>query len=180
MANVTHEVRVDLDTGAIPPVVCAHQNDTSRVVRVLLYFRNEAFDLGSSHTAKVSAKLPSIEKGYRVISGNDMPSAFTCSGNVIEFYIDDFLEVSGEGYMTVIIKEKDDATETVRPINIRLIIQQSADGASVIAGASDFPTTLTGIAENYLEQNAPTMIADYIQNEIGIATVAETKSYLGI
>lgn len=180
MANVTHEIRVDLDTGAIPPAVFAHQNDTSRVVRVLLFFRNEEFDLGSSHTAKVAAKLPSVEKGYRVIAGNNMVNAHTCSGNVIEFYIDDFLEVSGEGYMTVIIKEKNDATETVRPINIRLVIQQSADGASVVAGASDFPATLEGITGEWLENNAPSMIEDYIQNEIGIATVAETKSYLGI
>lgn len=180
MANVTHEVRVDLDTGVIPPVVFAHQNDTSRVVRVLLFFRNEEFDLGSTHSAKVAAKLPSLEKGYRVIAGNKMVNAHTCSGNVIEFYIDDFLEVSGEGYMTVIIKEKNDATETVRPINIRLVIQQSADGASVVAGASDFPATLEGITGEWLENNAPSMIEDYIQNEIGIATVAETKSYLGI
>lgn len=180
MANVTHEVRVDLDTGVIPPVVFAHQNDTSRVVRVLLFFRNEEFDLGSSHTAKVAAKLPSVEKGYRVIAGNNMVNAHTCSGNVIEFYIDDFLEVSGEGYMTVIIREKNDATETVRPINIRLVIQQSADGASVVAGASDFPVTMEGLVGDWLEENSTTMVNNYIENVLGVATVAETKEYLGI
>ena len=61
----------------------------------------------------------------------------TVSGNKVSVTLPvAYTQISGVGMLTMIITP---SSGTVRPVNIRLVVQKSADGDDTIAGSSDFP-----------------------------------------
>lgn len=72
----------------------------------------------------------------------------TVSGNKVSVTLPvAYTQISGVGMLTMIITP---TSGTVRPVNIRLVVQKSADGADVIASASDFPSDIEGIVNGWL------------------------------
>ena len=176
MAVTTQNIKIDLNTGKVLPVAYTHQNDTNRQFVFELYNNGVAYTL-SGTTVKFAYVSPKVNGQYTVIAGSSMASG-TVSGNTVTVTLPSaYTAVSGTGLLTMILTS---SSNTIRPINIRLVVQKSADGADVLSGASDFPTEMTDIAENWLEENIDDVVSDYITNTLGIATVAETQSYLGI
>lgn len=168
MANITTQtIRVDLSTGKVIPTAYTHQNDTARTLVFDMYNGGLPYTM-TGNTVKFAYKSPIVNGRYTVIAGSSMASG-TVSGNTVSVTLPaTYTAVAGIGILTMIITP---SSGTVRPVNIALVVQNSADGAETISGASDFPTTL--------EET----VVDYLENDLGgfgVATVAETKSYLGI
>lgn len=168
MANITTQtIRVDLNTDRIIPSAFTHQNDTARTLVFDMYNGGMPYTM-TGNTVKFAYKSPIVNGQYSVIAGASMASG-TVSGNKVSVTLPvAYTAVSGVGMLTMIITP---TSGTVRPVNIRLVVQKSADGADVVASASDFPTTLEETVINYLENDL---------GGFGVATVAETQSYLGI
>ena len=147
MAITTQTIPIELNTRGSCPTAFVHQNDTNRSLVFALYNNGEAYTPPSGTTCKVAAILPG-EGGYRVIAGSSMVSA-SISGDKITFTpTEPYTRKSGNGVITLILTT---SSATLRPINVNFVIQQSGDGADVIAGASDFPATLYSYAEEILE-----------------------------
>lgn len=71
----------------------------------------------------------------------------TVSGNKVTVTLpSEYTAISGVGMLTMIITP---TSGTVRPVNIRLVVQKAADGDDVVAGASDMPDRLAELAEQY-------------------------------
>ena len=167
MAITTQTIRVDLNTGKVPPTAFIHQNDTGRTLVFDMYLNGSTYSM-TGNTVKFAYRSPIVDGRYTVIAGSSMASG-TVSGNKVTVTLPQaYTAIKGTGILTMIITP---SSGTVRPVNIRLAVQMSADGSDSVSGASDFPTTL--------EET----VIDYLENDLGgfgVATVAETKSYLGI
>ena len=168
MANITTDtIRVDLNTSKSIPKAFTHQGDTARTLVFKMYNNGAEYSM-SGNTVKFAYKTPNVNGQYTVITGSSMVSG-TVSGNTVSVTLPEaYTAVSGIGILTMIITP---SSGTVRPVNIALVVQESADGPKTIAEASDFPTTLEEIVTDYLENGL---------GGFGFATVEETKSYLGI
>lgn len=174
-------INIDISTRGAPPVAYTHQGDTDRTFLVNLFENGEAFAV-AGFTVKVAAILPG-DGGYTVITGANMVSATktTTGTNQIMFTPSaQYTARSGRGILTLIMTTNTGTPATIRPINIDFRIQKSADGPDVIAGASDFPETLAAYAGDWFEENGAATLEDVVRNQIGIATVAETRTYLGL
>lgn len=177
MANIiTQTIRVDLNTGKVIPTAFVHQNDTARSLVFELYLNGESFDV-SSYTVKFAYVSPTVNGQHTVIAGNSMATGLVSGNKVTVTLPVAYTRISGVGLLTMIITP---SSGTIRPVNIRLVVQKSADGPDTVSGASDFPTTLEEFASEWFDANASSVVSDVISNQIGIATVAETKSYLGL
>lgn len=149
MAINTQTVRIDLNTGKSMPTVFTHQNDNNRQVTFALYNNGVAYT-PSSTTVKFGYVSPIVNGQYSVIAGNNMASG-TVSGNTVTVTLPStYTAVSGVGMLTMILTT---SNNTLRPVNIKLVVQRSADGSDVVTGASDFPTTLEGIVEDWADDN---------------------------
>ena len=147
MAVTTQNIKIDLNTGKVLPVAYTHQNDTNRQFVFELYNNGVAYTLGST-TVKFAYVSPKVNGQYTVIAGSSMASG-TVSGNTVTVTLPSaYTAVSGVGLLTMILTA---SSATVRPVNIRLVVQRAADGADVIAGQSDFPVTLYSYAEQILD-----------------------------
>lgn len=168
MANITTQtVRVDLCSGKTPPVAYTHQNDTARTLVFDMYNNGLPYAM-TGNTVEFAYKSPVVNGQYTVISGSSMVSG-TVSGNKVSVTLPAaYTAVGGVALLTMIITP---SSGTIRPVNIKLMVERSADGADSVAGASDFPTTVEETVINYLESDL---------GGFGVATVAETQSYLGI
>lgn len=177
MANITTQtIRVDLNTGKEVPAAHVHQNDNARTLVFKVYLNGEPYDM-TGNTVKFAYRSPLVNGQYTVIVGNSMATG-TVSGSTVSVSLPvAYTQISGVGMLTMIITP---SSGTIRPVNIRLVVQKSADGADQIASASDFPATLEEFASEWFDDNASSVVSDVISNQIGIATVAETKSYLGL
>ena len=168
MANITTQtIRVDLSTDKVIPSAFTHQNDTARTLEFSMYNKGMPYTM-TGNTVKFAYKSPIVDGAYTVITGSSMESGTVSDNKVTVTLPSKYTAISGVGMLTMIITP---TSGTVRPVNIRLVVQKAADGADVISGASDFPTTLEEIVTDYLENDL---------GGFGVATVAETKSYLGI
>ena len=168
MADInTQTIQIDLNTGKIMPVAYTHQGDTQRTFVFKVLNNGSPYSL-SGATVKFAYKSPNVNGEYTVIAGSSMATG-TVSGNTVSVTLPAaYSNISGVALLTMIITP---SSGTVRPVNIRLVVQPSADGPDSVSGSSDFPTTL--------EET----VIDYLENDLGgfgVASVAETKSYLGI
>jgi len=136
MANITTQtIRVDLSTGKVIPTAYTHQNDTARTLVFDMYNGGLPYDM-TGNTVKFAYKSPIVDGQYTVITGSSMASG-TVSGNKVTVALPvAYTKISGVGLLTMIITP---SSGTIRPVNVRLVVQKSADGDDVIAGASDFP-----------------------------------------
>lgn len=178
---MSQTINIDISTRGAPPVAYAHQGDTGRTFLVNLFENGEPFAV-AGYTAKVAAIVPS-GSGYSVIAGSNMISAAktTTGDNQLSFGLTSIYTArSGRGILTIILTSNTGYSNTLRPINLELRIQRSADGDDIIAGASDFPASLATYAEDWFTENGAAALEEVVRNEIGIATVAETKTYLGL
>ena len=168
MANITTQtVRVDLCSGKTPPVAYTHQNDTARTLVFDMYNNGLPYAM-TGNTVKFAYKSPIVNGQHTVIAGNSMASG-TVSDNKVSVTLPvAYTGISGTAMLTMIITP---SSGTIRPVNIKLVVERSADGADSVSSASDFPTTVEETVINYLENDL---------GGFGVATVAETKSYLGI
>ena len=159
MANITTQtIRVDLSTDKVIPSAFTHQNDTARTLVFDMYNGGMPYTM-TGNTVKFAYKSPIVNGQYSVIAGASMASG-TVDGNKVSVTLPvEYTQISGVGMLTMIITP---TSGTVRPVNIRLVVQRSADGANEIAGASDFPTTLEEIADNWYDEN----IADWLNENI--------------
>lgn len=150
MANITTQtIRVDLNTGKVIPTAFVHQNDTARSLVFELYLNGESFDV-SSYTVKFAYVSPTVNGQHTVIAGSGMESGTVSGNNVTVTLPSAYTAVSGVGLLTMIITP---SSGTIRPVNIRLVVQKSADGADQIASASDFPEELQEFVDYWLEHN---------------------------
>lgn len=151
MANITTQtIRVDLSTGKIIPTAYTHQNDTARTFIFDMYNGGLPYTM-TGNTVKFAYKSPIVDGQYSVIAGSSMASG-TVSGNKVTVTLpSEYTAISGVGMLTMIITP---TSGTVRPVNIRLVVQKSADGANELAGASDFPTTIEGYVNDWMDENA--------------------------
>lgn len=157
MANViTQNIRIDLNTGKVIPTAFVHQNDTARSLVFKLYLNGVSFDV-SSYTVKFAYVSPTVNGQHTVIAGSGMASGMVSGNKVTVTLPSAYTAISGVGLLTMIITP---SSGTIRPVNIRLVVQKSADGDDVVARASDFPTTLEEIANEWFSENAPEEIAD--------------------
>ena len=167
MAITTQTIRVDLNTGKVPPTAFIHQNDTARTLVFDMYNNGLPYTM-TGNTVKFAYKSPVVNGQYTVIAGSSMASG-TVSGNKVSVALPAaYTAVGGTGMLTMVITP---SSGTIRPVNIKLVVEKAADGADSVSGASDFPTTVEETVINYLENDL---------GGFGVATVAETKSYLGI
>ena len=136
MANITTQtIRVDLSTDKVLPTAFTHQNDTARTLEFSMYNKGMPYTM-TGNTVEFAYKSPIVDGAYTVITGSGMASG-TVSGNKVTVTLPStYTAISGVGMLTMIITP---TSGTVRPVNIRLVVQKSADGDDVIAGASDFP-----------------------------------------
>ena len=159
---------VDISTRGANPVAYTHQGDTGRTFFAEIYENGEAFAV-AGYTIKVGAILPA-DRGYYVIAGNDMVTATKTNDNTtnkIYFTLSDKYSLkAGNGILTLIFTSNTGTPSTIRPINIDLRIQKSADGDDVIMGASDWPVGIYDYINDWLEENDPAEIAN-IKSEMG-------------
>lgn len=153
---------VDISTRGANPVAYTHQGDTGRTFFAEIYENGEAFAV-AGYTIKVGAILPA-DRGYYVIAGNDMVTATKTNDNTtnkIYFTLSDKYSLkAGNGILTLIFTSNTGTPSTIRPINIDLRIQKSADADDTVLGASDWPTGLYDYMDNWLAENEPTEIAN--------------------
>ena len=137
MANITTQtIRVDLSTDKVIPSAFTHQNDTARTLVFDMYNGGMPYTM-TGNTVKFAYKSPIVNGQYSVIAGSSMASG-TVSGNKVSVTLPvAYTQISGVGMLTMVITP---TSGTVRPVNIRLVVQKSADGDDVVVGASDFPT----------------------------------------
>lgn len=150
MPNITTQtIRVELNTGKEIPTAFTHQNDTRRTFVFNVYLNGAAYDM-SGFSVAFAYMSPKVNGMYMVITGNDMVSG-SVNGNTVSVTLPvEYTQISGVGMLTMIITP---SSGTVRPVNIRLVVQRSADGSDTIAGASDFPATLQEYADYWLDHN---------------------------
>ena len=172
MANITTQtIRVDLSTNKVIPLAFTHQNDTARTLEFSMYNKGMPYTM-TGNTVKFAYKSPIVDGAYTVITGSGMASG-TVSGNKVTVTLPQtYTAISGVGMLTMIITP---TSGTVRPVNIKLVVQRAADGADVIASASDFPTTLEEIAEDWMEDN----IAFQIDNTLSVSGKAADAKVTG-
>lgn len=143
----TQTIRVDLNTGKTMPRAFIHQNDTRRTLVFNMYLNGSAFDM-TGCTVKFAYQSPIVNGKHFVITGADMADG-TVSGNTVTVTLSEkYTVASGVGMLTMVITP---STGTIRPVNIILVVQKSADGLDSIASASDFPTTLEGYVADWLD-----------------------------
>lgn len=151
---------VDISTRGANPVAYTHQGDTGRTFFAEIYENGEAFAV-AGYTIKVGAILPA-DRGYYVIAGNDMVTATKTNDNTtnkIYFTLSENYSLkAGNGILTLIFTSNTGTPSTIRPINIDLRIQKSADADDTIAGASDFPEGLEAIAEEVFQEYLSTYL----------------------
>ena len=151
---------VDISTRGANPVAYTHQGDTGRTFFAEIYENGEAFAV-AGYTIKVGAILPA-DRGYYVIAGNDMVTATKTNDdttNKIYFTLSNKYSLkAGNGILTLIFTSNTGTPSTIRPINIDLRIQKSADADDTIAGASDFPEGLEAIAEEVFQEYLSTYL----------------------
>lgn len=151
---------VDISTRGANPVAYTHQGDTGRTFFAEIYENGEAFAV-AGYTIKVGAILPA-DRGYTVIAGNDMVTATKTNDNTtnkIYFTLSNKYSLkAGNGILTLIFTSNTGTPSTIRPINIDLRIQKSADADDTIAGASDFPEGLEAIAEEVFQEYLSTYL----------------------
>ena len=137
MAVNTQTIRIDLNPGRSIPVAYSHQGDTARSFVFEVYNNGEAFPL-AGYTAKIAAMLPA-DNGYRVIAGDNMADGAISENTITATLPADFTAKPGRGVLTIVLTG---SGATIRPINVDLRIQKSADAPETIAGASDFAPVL--------------------------------------
>ena len=154
---------VDISTRGANPVAYTHQGDTDRTFFVELYENGEPFAV-AGFTTKVGAILPA-DRGYTVIAGSDMVSATKSNDGTNKLFFtltEKYTRKAGNGILTLILTTNTGTPAKIRPINIDLRIQRSADGADTIAGASDFPATMETITENVAEELVQQYLSQYL------------------
>ena len=173
MAITTQTVKVDLNTGKVLPVVYAHQNDTNRAFAFEMYNNGVEYSMTGA-TVKFGYKSPVKKGAYFVITGTSMASG-SVSGNTVTLNVPkSYLEVSGDAILTMIIFN---SSASIRPINIKMVVQSSADGDDVVMGASDWPVGLYDYMDNWLAENEPTEIAN-IKSEMANSDLFNVLSFL--
>ena len=157
---MSQTIIVDISTRGANPVAYTHQGDTGRTFFAEIYENGEEFAV-AGYTIKVGAILPA-DRGYTVIAGNDMVTATKTNDNTtnkIYFTLSDKYSLkAGNGILTLIFTSNTGTPSTIRPINIDLRIQKSADADDTIAGASDFPEGLEAIAEEVFQEYLSTYL----------------------
>lgn len=156
-----HYVKVDVG-GGVMPAVYVHQNDTWRKVYCAVYENHARVQLSGIST-KFSAVLPNGHGGYFVQAnkqGTIENNYFVCDLSQLN------ISGHGVGYITLVVRNSSDTTLTYRPVNIKLVVEKSADGADVIANASDFPDTMESITEGWMDENIDDIVADYVDSRI--------------
>lgn len=162
---MTQTIIVDINTRGPNPIAYTHQGDTGRTFVVYLYENGEEFSSLSSYTAKVAAVVPS-DTGYYVITGDEMVTPFISDNRLVIDLTERYTARSGRGFLTIILTSTNASAATLRPINIDLEIQKSADGEDVIAGASDFPQPLANIPQPPTTDGTYTLQATVSDGEI--------------
>ena len=149
MANITTQtIRVDLSTGKVIPTAYTHQNDTARTLVFDMYNGGLPYTM-TGNTVKFAYKSPVVDGQYSVIAGSSMANG-TVSGNKVTVALPvAYTKISGVGLLTMIITP---SSGTIRPVNVRLVVQKSADGDDSVAGASDMPDYLAEVAEQYYSE----------------------------
>lgn len=170
MANITTQtIRVDLNTGKVMPKAFVHQNDTARTLVFSMYLNGAAYTM-TGHTVKFAYQSPMVNGQYTVIVGNSMASG-TVSGNNVSVTLPvAYTQISGVGMLTMIITP---SSGTIRPVNIQLVVQKSADGNDTVSGASDFSDSMEEMVADWCEANV-TPIIDPTLSRAGY--VAEAKA----
>lgn len=163
----TQNIIIDLNTRGANPVAFTHQGDTERAFVFEVYNKGEAFSL-TGYTAKIGAMLPA-DNGYYVIAGNNMTSGTISDNKITATLPSTYTARHGNGILTIILTKN---SASIRPINIDLRIQKSADAPDVIAGASDFPAGLEEIADAAFEE----YLTNYLPPVAPSADAAATKS----
>lgn len=157
MANITTQtIRVDLSTGKVIPTAYTHQNDTARTLVFDMYNGGLPYTM-TGNTVKFAYKSPIVDGQYSVIAGSSMASGTVSDNKVTVTLPSAYTAISGVGMLTMIITP---SSGTIRPVNIRLVVQKSADGDDEIMGASDWPTGLYDYMDEWLAENEPTEIAN--------------------
>ena len=162
---MTQTIIVDINTRGPNPIAYTHQGDTGRTFIVELYENGEEFSTLSGYTAKVAAVVPS-DTGYYVLTGDEMVEPYISSNRLIVDLTERYTARSGRGFLTIILTSNTGEPSTIRPINIDLEIQKSADGEDVIAGASDFPQPLANIPQPPTTDGTYTLQATVDDGEI--------------
>lgn len=148
MAITTQTIRVDLNTGKTIPVAYVHQSDSARTIMFDMYLNGVQYDL-TGISVKFAYKSPIVNGSHIVIAGTNMASG-AINGNKVTFTLPDaYTRISGVGMLTMVLS----SGGTIRPVNIKLVVQSSADGADAIASASDFPATIEGYVNDWLNNN---------------------------
>ena len=157
MANITTQtIRVDLNTGKVMPTAYVHQNDTARTLVFSMYLNGVAYTM-TGHTVKFAYQSPIVNGQYTVIAGDSMATG-TVSGSTVSVTLPvAYTQISGVGMLTMIITP---SSGTVRPVNIRLVVQKSADGSDVIAGSSDLP--------DFVDAKVSEIVAEALNNGLGL------------
>ena len=172
---------VDISTRGANPVAYTHQGDTGRTFFAEIYENGEAFAV-AGYTIKVGAILPA-DRGYYVIAGNDMVTATKTNDNTtnkIYFTLSDKYSLkAGNGILTLIFTSNTGTPSTIRPINIDLRIQKSADADDTIAGASDFPDGLESIAESVFQEYLSTYLPPVAPSSSAAANKAADAKLTG-
>lgn len=172
---------VDISTRGANPVAYTHQGDTGRTFFAEIYENGEAFAV-AGYTIKVGAILPA-DRGYTVIAGNDMVTATKTNDNTtnkIYFTLSDKYSLkAGNGILTLIFTSNTGTPSTIRPINIDLRIQKSADADDTIAGASDFPEGLEAIAEEVFQEYLSTYLPPVAPSSSAAANKAADAKLTG-
>ena len=164
MAITTQTVKVDLNTGSQIPVVYASQNDTNRSF-VFQMFNNGASYTMTGATVKFAYRSPRKKGAYIVIAGSEMASG-TVSGSKVTFNVPvSYLKIAGEALLTMIITN---SSATLRPVNIKMIVQRSADGDDTIAESSDFPVSLEKFVEdsagNWFDEHGSSLFDEWLSD----------------
>lgn len=136
MGITTQTVNVDLNTGKIVPVVYVHQNDTDREIRFCVFNNELPFPLGG-RTVKFAYRSPKRNGSFTIISGDSMAEGTVNDSTVVLAVPSEYTLISGIGVLTMIIS---DNGETVRPVNLKFVVQESADGIEAMEQANDFPS----------------------------------------
>lgn len=156
MSVITQTVRVDLNTGKVLPTVFTHQNDTDRKINFAIFNNGIPYDLTSSEV-KLMYKSPPYNGGYTVITGNNAIVG-SVSGNVASIHLtSSYLQVAGVALLTLLITTNG---STIRPINIKMVVQESPDGLKNLVGASDFPSSMWADAREWMRENL--LIGSYL------------------
>lgn len=170
----TQTIPIDLNTRGANPVAFTHQGDTARAFAFEVYNNGEEFDL-TGYTAQIGAILPA-DRGYTVIAGNDMATGSISENTITATLPAAYTAKAGHGILTIILTG---SGGTLRPINIDLRIQKSADSDEVIEGASDFPEGLEEIAESVFQEYLSTYLPPVAPSSSAAANKAADAKLTG-